>query len=272
MNIPTLGSLLVLLCIASAGAEEVVAFSSSAGRLADWRADGLTVQRTNGFLRFTVERDGVGRAAVIPHLPALPEGLVRFFARGAGQLTIRGGAVVTNLAPAGWSEAAEFRLPAEPAAWQVALAVQGPSGTVCEVREVLVTGRLDLDPPLLNVTGRQPERWAVADGAEFTPGGLRVRGQVTTRDDFVFTNRAVVALRVAEVAEAGVRVYAVAKSAEGGLLGEVGLGPADLAGLHIFSLAHLDWPAGTSRVAIRLQGVGGAGVVTELVVGRWPDA
>ena len=272
MKVPTLGSLLALLWITSAGAEELVAFSSSAGSPADWRADGLTVLRTNGFLRFTLERDGVGRASVIPHLPALPDGCVRFFARGPGQLMIHGGAVTTNLTPAGWDEAVDFRLPAEPAVWQAELAVQGPAGTVCEVRELLVTGRLDMDPPLLQATGRQPERWAVADGAGFTAGGLRVRGQVTTRDDFVFTNRAVVALRVAEVAKVGLQVRAVAKSAEGGLLGEVGLGVANEAGLHIYSLDRAEWPAGTGRVAIRLQGAGGEGLVTELVVGGWPDA
>lgn len=272
MKIPTLGIGLALLLAAAAGAEELVAFSSSAGSPADWRADGLTVQRTNGFLRFTLERDGVGRAAVIPRLPALPDGRVRFFARGPGQLMIRGGAVATNLASAGWDAAVDFQLPAEPAVWQAELEVRGPVGTVCDVREVLVTGRIDLDPPLLQVTGRQPARWQVADGAEFTAGGLRVRGQVTTRDDFVFTNRAVVALRIAEVANVGLQVRAVAKSAEGGLLGEVGLGVANEAGLHIYSLERADWPAGTGRVAIRLQGASGEGLVTELVVGGWPDA
>lgn len=272
MKVPTLGSLLALLWITSAGAEELVAFSSSAGSPADWQADGLTVQRTNGFLRFTLERDGVGRAAVIPHLPALPDGLVRFFARGPGQLMIRGGAVATNLASAGWDAAVDFQLPADPVVWQAELEVRGPVGTVCDVREVLVTGRIDLDPPLLQVTGRQPERWAVADGAEFSTGGLRVRGQVTTRDDFVFTNRAVVALRVFEVAKDGLHVRAVAKSAEGALLGEVRLGPASVAGLHIFSLDRADWPAGTGRVAIRLQGVEGEALVKELLVGGWPDA
>ena len=269
--LPILGACAAL-CAAPAAAEELVAFSSSHESIGAWRADGLRVEATNGALCFTLEADGVGRASVRPHLPALPDGLVRVFGRGAGSVRLQGGAVETNLVPRGWDEPNDWRLPAEVSAWHAEVVVAGAAGAVFELRELLVTGRLDIEPALWQAEGAAPGAWHALDRVDYLPGGVRVRGAVESAAGIAWTNTAVAAVRVDEVAGRGVDVYALPVSIDGRAADAPVLGRAGEAGLHVFPLDPVAWPTSHPTFRIGIRGADGesSARVTSVVVGRRP--
>lgn len=260
------------LCAAPVVAEELVAFSSSHEGIGAWRMDGLRVEATNGALRFTLAADGVGRASVQPHLPALPDGLVRVFGRGAGSVRLQGGVVETNLVPRGWDEPNDWRLPAEVPAWRAEVVVAGAAGAMFELRELLVTGRLDMEPALWQAEGAAPGAWHALDRVDYLPGGVRVRGAVESAAGIAWTNTAVAAVRVDEVTGGGVDVYAAPISSDGRAATELVLGRAGEAGLHVFPFERMAWPAGHPSFRLGVRGADGASSarVTSVVVGRQP--
>ena len=183
-----------------------------------------------------------------------------------------GDGVVTNLAPAGWDVPADLALPSGTSVWRLSVEIAGRAGATWDVRELLATGRLDLEEPLLQASGRQPAAWRVVDGVDFAAAGLRVRGAVETRADMAFTNRAVLAVRVGEVVGPGVDVLAVPSGPDGVPGDPIRLGGLTEPGLHVFPFDRVAWPVGVARVGVRIQATSGSAWVREVVVGRWPDA
>lgn len=263
---------LLLLAAKPAAGEEIVAFSSSASGPAAWQADGLTVQLTNRLLRFTLTRDGIGRASVIPHVANVPRALLRLFARGDAVVRVAGGSLATNLVPAGLDAPVDLPLPAGPEGWTLSLTLAGQAGAMLDVRELLVSGALDMDPPLLMASGRRAEQWASLGGTVFQSDGLKVGGAVETRQRFACGSNVVAVVTATSVAGRGVQVAGLGWGAGGELLGEAKLGEIGEAGVHSFAFGRVGWPLGTISASVRLSPVaeGAAAVLTDLWVGRTP--
>ncbi len=268
-------SVALLLLLAAAGpvaGEEIVAFSSTAAGPSAWKTDGLTVQATNQLLRFTLTRDGTGRAAVLPHVGAVPRALLRLFARGDAVVWVRGGSFATNLVPAGLDNPVDLPLPTDAGSWQLSVEINGSAGAMLELRELLVSGALDMDPPLLLASGRQAGPWTSLGAAEFRSDGLKVIGPVETRSHFAYSNDAVVVLSASALEGRGMRVSGVAWGKGGERLGEAVLGEVAMAGFHAFACDRVAWPQGTvaASVLLRPAAEASSAVLVDLWVGRRP--
>jgi hypothetical protein len=278
-KVPTPGKIAgfaLALAAAAACGEEVVSYSASVAGTNDWRAEGLRLEATNRTLRLTLERDGEGRAVLDRHCAAMPNGIVRWLGRAEGDaratLEIAAGEAKAQLPLRGWEEPADYTLPAEARACAVAIRVNGAAGATVVLRDLLVTGSLDLDPPLLHAWGSAPEVWHAQGVARFTGGGLGLAGAVETRDRFSITNRAVVVLRLAAAERGGLRIAGRAWGAEGEQLGDVALGTAARVGAHRFDAEAAALPAGCTAITLLLESASSNATATvwEILVGRTP--